>query len=474
MKTPTKYLTLILGLLAVVALGLYFDLGGLNTAVAGGALLATLPGAITLDPETQKKLVAGVEKAANLAETAVTKTEKVLQDYDRLDKETKKAFEDITSLKKTANDSAADQQKILAKITEIQERVRMQARSAFGNPIQRISQDEDLRLRFNAAIRLAVNDPSGDQLRAVRKHFPESFVKRALGEDTSPGSTLINNALAQEIYDTLADFGVWNTFAVRRLGTKITKYPVKTARPVANFILTEGGTIADDTNKAGTSVNLEAEVIGVLLNVSRQLLDDAEFDVTADILDDFAAAFALRLDHAALNADGTADAANGGMTGIFQGGTASVATTGRVTVEQTQDSDWRAALLAVDPVVLARGARWWLHPQILVRMLGIKDSNGRPIFLTANEAPTPGGIGSIFGYPVSLALAAPSTNAANSKVAVFGDPNANVVGIRNDFAFEASDHHRWNTYERSFRGIGRAGTRIRRSAGLAVVTLPAS
>ena len=84
------------------------------------------------------------------------------------------------------------------------------------------------------------------------------------------------------------------------------------------------------------------------------------------------------------------------------------------------------------------------------------------------------GIGSIMGYPVSLCHAAPLTNTVNSNVAVFGDPAAQVVGMRTDFRFDSSDQFRWNTLERSFRGWGRAGVKIRRATGLAVLTLAAS
>ncbi len=467
-KNPFRYL--VLGLLALVALIAVVHVLPTQHALGLVGVLCALPilGTVTVLPEAdfQTKVLGGIEAQK-------TKTDQLVSNFDNLEKETKKSFEDLTKLKKTANDTAEGFTAFQKKLGEIEVRLRQEARSAFGDPAKRISGDEDLRLRFNAALRLSMSN-DGDLMRSVRAKFPADFVKKALGEDSSPGSTLINDALAQEIYDTLAMYGVWNTFGVRRLGTKITKYPVKTVRPVANFILTEGGTIADDTNKAGTSVSLEAEVVGVLMNVSRQLLDDAEFDLTADVLNDFAEAFAYRLDFAALRADGTADATNGGMTGVFAGGTASVAAATHTTAETLVFEDVTKVLLSVDAGVLGRQCRWWMNPQILIRLLSIKDSNGRPIFLTALEAPTAGGIGSILGYPVMPAHAAPTTNAASAKLAVFGDPNAQVVGIRNDFAFEASDHHKWNTFERSFRGIGRAGVKIRRSAGLAVLTTAAS
>lgn len=481
-----RIITLTLCLTALFALVCYIGTHGMNQTVAylGLGLLGLTPlgivktdgnDAVMEEREFQDTVIKGLEAMDKRSGETGTKVDKLVQNYEQLTGETKKAFEEVTALKKNANDQQANFTALERKIGELQTHLRREMRMAYGDPIQRISASDELRLRFNAAIRMAVANPGGDMINLVRRHFPGDFVKRALGEDSSPGSTLIDDQLAREIYDTLSMYGIWNTFRVIRLGTKQTKFPVKTARPVANFVLTEGGTISDDTNKAGTSVTLEAEVIGVLLNVSLQLLQDAEVDITADVLEDFAEAFAYRLDWAATQADGGSDATDGGMTGIFGGGgTAAAAASGNTSVETTDFEDWTKCLLTVDPAVLNRAARWWMHPQILVRALSVKDSNGRPIFLTATEAPTRGGIGSILGYPVTPGMVCPTTNSASAKVAVFGDGAGQVVGVRQDFEFAASDHHTWDTFQRSFRGVGRAGTKIRRSQAFAVLTLAAS
>lgn len=388
-------------------------------------------------------------------------------DISNLDKQSKGLLEDITKLKTVANETQAGRDELLKKINLLDARIQAQVRHS-TNPIQRICQDEELRTRFNLAVRLAMSK-DGDMHRLMAPQL------KALGEDSSPGSTLINDALAKEIYDTLATFGVWNTFGVRNLGTKLTKFPIKTARPIAKHILTENtGQLADDTNKAGSSVSLTVEVIGVLLNVSLQLLQDAEFDVTADVMSDFAEAYAKVLDYDCISADGTADETNGGMTGILSGWTAAAAASGNSTVEGTDLEDWLRVLLAVDPVVLTRGgARWWTNPQNLVRALAVRDENGRPLFQTALEVPTAGGIGSILGYPITLSHVYPATNAAAAKPFAFGDPQAQVVGIRSDYVFESSDHHKWDYLERSFRGWGRAGVKIRAATGGAYLRLTA-
>jgi HK97 family phage major capsid protein len=108
-----------------------------------------------------------------------------------------------------------------------------------------------------------------------------------------------------------------------------------------------------------------------------------------------------------------------------------------------------------------------------VRALSVRDGNKRPLFMTALEAPAAGGIGSILGYPVVPASAAPTTNAASAKVAAFGDPQGQVVGIRNDFEFAASEHHRFDYDQIAYRGLARFGNKIRSATAFAVLTLPA-
>ena len=274
---------------------------------------------------------------------------------------------------------------------------------------------------------------------------------------------------------TLAQYGAWSSLGVKRVGTKVTKFPVKTARPVAGFFRKNvGRKLAEDTAKAGTSVDVDVEMLGVLLNVEMELLQDAEFDVTADLMDDFFEAYAKALDTAAFTSDATDDYANGGFTGLFNAAPTTAAATTHTSVGATTYEDWLKPLLAVDSAVLGRQPKWWVHPQMLVRALAVKDGNGRPIFLTALEAPSYGALGTIMGRPVIPVEVAPNVDGADKKIATFGDPAGYVVGLRNDYAFESSDHAAWNEVERSFRGYGRAGFKCRRTQAFATLKTAAA
>ncbi|MCX6896323.1 MAG: phage major capsid protein [Verrucomicrobia bacterium] len=466
--------TLGLSLVALVAPKGFLAFLGLGAKATGGCLMAIAPiaaiqkkleaGEALTEEEFQKAVIGGL--AAQQAEIESLKKntgEIILADQSRWPAELKKAFEDLTKAKEAVNGHDSTIKEFQRKMAGLEGIIRNEVRGAFGSPVQRIANDPELRSRFNIALRLAM-DQNGDMMRACAAQI------KALGEDASPGTTLINTALYKEIYDTLAMYGAWNTLGVRRMGTKLTRLPIKTVRPVAKVILTEGDTLDDDANKAGTEVNLEVEVIGVLLNISLQLIQDSEFDVTADVLDDFAEAFSYRLDFLAFAADGTADATHGGMTGLFNFGTAAVAAAGNIKVASLELEDVLACRTTVDVGVLSRPCRWWMHPHILTKFALIRDKNGRSLFQTALDSPT---IGSIIGAPVVSVNAAPNTDAAGAKVAVFGEQNGFVVGIRQDFGFEASDHHKWNALQRSFRGYGRAGVKGRKATAFSVLTLPA-
>jgi len=225
--------------------------------------------------------------------------EVILADQSRWPKELKAAMEDLTKLKGVANDTQGNFDKMTKRMEQLQAIVKREARIAFGNPIERITRDEQLSARMNALIRIGLSDGERNYRKdaiGILERADLGSVAKALGEDSSPGSTLINQDLLTEVYHTLESFGIWNTFAVRALGTKTNILPVKTARAVALAIISEGTQISDDANKTGTTVTATVIDVACLINVYLRLIEDAEVDVVGDVLEDFAEAVAYRLD----------------------------------------------------------------------------------------------------------------------------------------------------------------------------------
>jgi HK97 family phage major capsid protein len=433
----------IAAMLALGAMGLREEFNDNN---GGGAALA--------EKEFQDKVLGG------LGETKKT-TDELVKNFDNLDSKTKSIFEDITKQKNEFEGLTGQVTAIEHSFKKLSLQLKNEQRLAYGDPVKRILADPDKKCLLNAKIRQALGAPLSED------H------QKAITSGSAPGSTYINDSLDTEIYDTLATYGIWNTFDVKTVSTRNNKFLVKTARPTAGFF-GEGVTITEDTAKAGTSVTAEAKGIKVVLSVPIELLDDSEVDLSEDILGDFLQAISYRMDWACLQADGTNDSTDGEMTGIFAGGTASVAASGNTTVETLDFEDYTKAMLSVDEGVLSRESRWWMHPRQLVRSLSVKDSNGRPIFLTALEAPTPAGIGSILGSAVVPSYAAPTANSASADIAVFGDPKGLVCGLRKGIEFAQSNEAKFVDYEATFRGVGRFGCKIRDAGAFAVLTTAAS
>jgi HK97 family phage major capsid protein len=380
---------------------------------------------------------------------------------DNWQKENKKALEDLT----TAKNKHADDFDLLNKsLKQVQLAMHRERMMMIGNPVQRISADEEQRTLLNAIVRTMTKQPL---------NASQNEVMKALAEGSSPGSLGLVTALNKNIYDLLPDYGIWNTLAVEPVGTLTTNFVVDTVDPIAQFI-DEAGAIADDTNIAGTSVAATVKKIAVLVKISRELLQDSEFDVTGRLLVKIARAIAYRFDFAAFRADGTADATNGGATGVFNFGTVYTAASGNTTMETLDFEDFTSTIMTPDVAALSRMCRWWMHPHILVRCLHVKDSNGRPIFLTAIEAPTPGAVGSILGFPVTLGNALPNTNSAGNKMAAFGDPDAFVVAPRQATEIAQSEHIYFPNDQVAVRGIARAGFKGRKATGLALLKTAAS
>jgi HK97 family phage major capsid protein len=420
-------------------------------------LTGSVAKAMDAETDPEKKLLAGVTAAGKQMDALTTQV-------DQWHTDTKKAAEDFTKAKNDFDGLSSSVKAFEQTIAKFRMQMACEKRMAFGDPIQRIVADEEKRTLVNALVR-SVLAPLGVKMSEAHQ--------KALSEGSTPGSTYLKSDLAKDIYDVLSSYGIWNTLSVERLGTLTTNFPVATADPIAQFI-DEAGAISDDTNIAGSTVAATVKKIAVALYLSRELLQDSEYDVTSRVMKMFGRATAKRMDYAAFRADGTADATNGGFTGLFQFGTLVTAASGNTTMETLDFEDITSVLLTPGEEILNTAARWWLHQHILIRLLHIKDSNGRPIFLTALEAPAPNSVGTILGYPVTTGNICPTTNSAGSRVLSFGDPDGFAVGIRQDLEIASSEHVRFLNDQVTFRGVARASFKGKAATSFGVLRTAAS
>ena len=344
----------------------------------------------------------------------------------------------------------------------IEAQLRNEVTAAWGSPIARIQADPEMRARLNAIFRFAAMGGNDDGLALANRVLGAAGIApithKAEGENSGEGATLIMQHMADAIYDTLMMFGIWPMFDVQPQETEFTNFVVQNDRPNADFLTTEAASMAQASFTTGINT-IQARLICASLSISFQIIEDTEYDLTQNILTDLGQAIAQRLDHMALQADGTLDANSGGFFGISTINNNAQAGLGGTTVENTIGSDWVSAITPVPAPAWSR-CGWWLNPATLVRMCSVKDLNGRPIFRNALEAPAPG-IGSILGFPVTLSAALTLVNAPSSVIACFGDPLGYKLRIRKGAEFGTSDHNAWRNYQRNISGVVRSGGAFR-------------
>lgn len=339
----------------------------------------------------------------------------------------------------------ADQQSLQDSVDELTAIVARGRANRFSDAKRRILDDQLAVLALNATIRKLV----GAELSEAHKGY-----LRAIGSDTTPGSTYVVDRIGGDLYDVIAEHGAWATLGVRPVRSKTGKFPVTTAVPNAQFV-SEGNPMNDDTAMTGGSVSAAVAAVGILLNVSNQLAEDLEADIAMDFLEKFERGFNARVDHAVFSGTGADDGDNGETTGLFIDTNipSVVAATGNTTAQTLELEDFLKVLDAAPAGVIQRGAAWWMHPSILVKAMRVNDASGASI---VHVEPGPEGPAFyILGYPVHPVAAAPSANSANKTIAIFGEPGGYLVGVRQAFELEASSHLRWDHFQRSYRGVGR-------------------
>ena len=423
------------------------------------------------EEDFQKKILDGIDsqtKRIGELETGwKSDRQKVMDDLGRADKGVKEAMEELTKVKGSCNDFDT----MIRQMQKVQKQIALNARSSFGNPVQRALANEETRFALNALVRytLAIKDRVAIDP-AYTKYVDEANAKlKALtGVDSSLGQATVPQQTFNEIYDTLLEYGDWSSLGVQRVGMRTTVLPVATARPQFYWIGSQTGA-AEGSNITpgsftGSQVLLVIQTLAVLMYVARELLADSTVDLAPFVLRQMAESISWGMDTAAFIGTGNQDQTNAGYVGLFNAPTANtnlaaVAATGNTTVAQLTLDDFVNVLLTVNPQVLKRRPNWWMHPQMIARAVLIRDKMGRPIFQTWQEVPTPGAIGSILGYPVHPTAIAPSTDSAAQPVAAFGDPDGWAVGLREDMELATSDDIGFPQNLRAFRTLMRAGVK---------------
>ena len=348
---------------------------------------------------------------------------------------------DETTFRKTVLDGVEGQDKKLSTLVTDHTELKKKAEEAFKDLGEQkaltVEQAKKILSLERSLVCASRNmDPNEDGMQFFKRAYPEeckevgqaildikksfNLRKKTEGTDTQPA--LVPTQFSDSVYSRVVNYGAFRALDTHPMGAQTEEMIVETSEPVAVFV-PENGVIPQSTLGLGP-VGMTAKKIGLLLGVSQELLQDSIIDLGAYVVNKFARAVAKRADFAAYMSTGANDIYSGGFTGVFNAGTAVVAAAGHTTIGAMTLDDILKLISSVPQAVIENGPKWFINPFLLPQFLGIKDGNGRPLFLNALEAPAYGAIGTLLGFPVVPVSVAPSTNAASSQIAAFGDPAA--------------------------------------------------
>ena len=295
----------------------------------------------------------------------------------------------------------------------------------------------------------------------------ETQLRSAVVTGSGLGAGAIPEPVAENVFNLLLLYGAFRELGVEPMPSGKSKLAIATGNPDAEFIMPGASTqITEDTGLVGSSVAAECPTIASLVPVAGGLLDDVKIDFTRVLLERFTQGLAARLDHACFQGDGTGDAANGGISGIFPNVsvTTNTAAGGNVSIATLDRGDLVNTIGSVTAAALQRPCRWFVHPSFLPLLLA-GDAQAELRLPESADEPW-----MLCGFPVVWTAAAPSTDAAGAQVALFGHGASYAVGIRKDIELLPSGNGAgFSSNLVYFRAVMRAKGIMRNATGFAIL-----
>lgn len=125
--------------------------------------------------------------------------------------------------------------------------------------------------------------------------------------------------------------------------------------------------------------------------------------------------------------------------------------------EQVEFLDLVRTAYAATESSAIEGSVWYLHPRIMASVVGLLDSQGRPVFQPAPAAGVPSTILGFSAFTTS-SIATNVTRGSTSDTSniYFGPPRRMLLGVRQDLRLDITDQGPgWERYEIDLRLVGR-------------------
>lgn len=368
------------------------------------------------------------------------------QSYDRLTADLEEQRKQIDKLvaDRAANDRAEEQ-----------------LRALDGGSIERrfftSPADAEMDEHFRHAIRTRSLEPIDVRIPVseIRSGYQPGIEQRDLL--TTSGSGLLGTSfwsqLQRHMINNSAILAAGATVITTETGETL-KVPKTTAISTA-AIVAEGDQFTESDPTLG-SATFAAYKYGFLVQVSRELADDNNFDLLGFLAEQSGQAIGNAFGAHAINGTGSSQP-NGILAQATLGNTGPTGTATSFGTQSTAGQggdlllDLQAAL--ADPYTRSRSAAWLMRTATLNAIRKLKDSTGQYVFSTEIE-PGSGASGTILGRPVFCDPNMPAIG-ASAKSVLFGDISKYWVRRVNGLRFERSDDFAFDrdliTFRAAFR-----------------------
>lgn len=269
------------------------------------------------------------------------------------------------------------------------------------------------------------------QIAPMQKVRLMSSLTDAAGNYTLPAPFLA------EVFVIVEERGVARReFRPMPMGSKTLDMSTIATKAIA-YWTAQGSNVTPADLAFGTGQLLAAK-LAAITSWSSELEEDTAIAFLQVVTESIAEAIYTKEDSAGFAGDGSAG--HGSFTGLLNAATAGYTmATGKSAFTDADADDYRAVR---DSVSLARrrGAKWFLHPDLISGLEDMKDTQGRYIY----RGPGDNRPALLWGYPIANngegveSMPAASDSAVSTKFAAFGNPRHMIMGMRRELEFAVS------------------------------------
>ncbi|MGE0117663.1 MAG: phage major capsid protein [Dongiaceae bacterium] len=308
-----------------------------------------------------------------------------------------------------------------------------------------IENAEEAAYRSGMWCRAVVYDDKAAQQWCAEHDVP---LTRAQSEDVNTeGGYLVFDEMSTAIVDLREKFGTFRRFAdVRQMASDTQLVPKRLTGTTAHFA-TEGSAFTE-SEKTWGNIRLQAQSLGALTKISRELAEDAVISVADDIASEMAYSLAVKEDEVGWN--GTGISTDGGITGVrtkiidgTHAASAIAAASGHDTFAEIDATDLNLVISAV-PQYADPTAKWYGSQRawalMFLRLATAAAGNSVETFLDGKPGRA------YLGYPFMTDQTLPATTGDLSDVAMafFGDlAKAVILGERRGITIDVTRERYW-------------------------------